>query len=157
LLIACWENIATFQRRAAKPVKLSDGTYLPKDTLMLAPAGAIAFDPSFYPEPEKFDGLRFYKLRQEAEKDGSVAARVRHQFVATSKTQVQFGLGRHACPGRWFAGHVIKMVVASILLDYDLKFREGEAKPATFLFQTTNMPHPKTRILMKKKNKQESS
>lgn len=120
---------------------------------MLAPAGAIAFDPSFYPDPERFDGLRFYKLRQEAEKDGSVAAKVRHQFVATSKTQVQFGLGRHACPGRWFAGHVIKMVVASVLLDYDLKFRDGEGRPGTFLFQTTNMPHPKTRILVKRKNK----
>lgn len=130
---------------------MSDGTPLPQGTLVLAPAGAIAHDPSYYPDPERFDGLRFYRLRQEAEKEGSVAAKVRHQFVATSKTQVQFGLGRHACPGRWFAGHVIKMVVASVLLDYDLKFRDGEERPGTFLFQTTNMPHPKTRILLKRK------
>lgn len=155
--IDCFDDIATFQRRAAKPVKLSDGTSLPQGTLVLAPAGAIAHDSSFYPDPERFDGLRFYRLRQEAEKEGSVAAKVRHQFVATSKTQVQFGLGRHACPGRWFAGHVIKMAVASVLLDYDLKFRDGEERPGTFLFQTTNMPHPKTRILVKRKRKEGQS
>ncbi|KAL4779475.1 cytochrome P450 [Aspergillus varians] len=135
---------ATFQRRAMKPVKLSDGTDLPAGTLVLAPADAIAFDPEFYPDPKRFDGLRFYKLRQQGPK-------VRHQFVATSKMQVQFGLGRHACPGRWFAGHAIKLIVASVLLGYDFKFKDGEEKPKTFLFQTTNMPHPKTRILIRKK------
>ncbi|RDW89917.1 cytochrome P450 [Aspergillus mulundensis] len=145
---------ATFQRRAMKPLQLSDGTDIPSGALLLAPADAIAFDPNFYPDPEAFDGLRFYKLRQQANENGSAAkvgSKVRHQFVATSETQVQFGLGRHACPGRWFAGHVIKMVVAAVLLDYDLKFRDGEEKRKTFLFQTTNMPDPKTRILMRRK------
>lgn len=130
-----------------KPVKLSNGSCLPQGTLVLAPADAIAFDPNFYPDPETFDGLRFYKLQKQQQ-----GLKVRHQFVATGKAQVQFGLGRHACPGRWFAGHVIKMVVASVLLGYDLKFRDGEEKPSTFLFQTTNMPHPKTRILIKEKD-----
>ncbi|KAL4977327.1 cytochrome P450 [Aspergillus desertorum] len=145
---------ATFQRRALKPLKLLDGTDIPAGTLLLAPADAIAFDPNFYPQPETFDGLRFYKLRRQADEKGSaskVGSKVRHQFVATSKTQVQFGLGRHACPGRWFAGHVIKMVVAGVLRDYDLKFREGEEKRRTFLFQTTNMPDPKTRVLMRRR------
>ena len=137
-----------------KPVKLPDGTALPQGTLVLAPSDAISFDPNFYPDPGRFDGLRFYKLRQQADESGRVGDKVRHQFVATGKTQVQFGLGRHACPGRWFAGHVIKMVVASVLLRYDLKFRDGEEKPETFLFQTTNMPHPKTRILVRRKKEQ---
>lgn len=116
---------------------------------MLAPADAISFDPNFYADPDTFDGLRFHKLRKQADGSAEVGAKVRHQFVATSKTQVQFGLGRHACPGRWFAAHVIKMVVAAVLLGYDLKFRDGEDRPSTFLFQTTNMPHPKTRIMVK--------
>ncbi|KAL4894557.1 cytochrome P450 [Aspergillus ambiguus] len=145
---------ATFQRRAMKPVKLLDNTILPQGTLMLAPADAIAFDPNFYPDSETFDGLRFYKLRYQPDVDHKAGSKVRHQFVATSKTQVQFGLGRHACPGRWFAGHVIKIVVASMLLNYDFKFRDGEKKPKTFLFQTTNMPSPKARILIRRKGKQ---
>lgn len=136
---------------------MSDGTTLPQGTLALAPADAISFDPNFYPDPGRFDGLRFYKLRQLAEGSGRVGDKVRHQFVATSKTQVQFGLGRHAYPGRWFAGHIIKLVVASALLRYDLKFRDGEEKLKTFLFQTTNIPHPKTRILVRRKRNEPSS
>lgn len=119
---------------------------------MLTPSDAIAFDPNFYSDPETFDGLRFYKLRQQADENGKGGGiNVRHMFVATSKTAVQWGLGRHACPGRWFASHVIKMVVASFLLHYDLKFRDGEGRLKTFLFQTTNMPDPKTRILVRRK------
>lgn len=144
-------STATFQRQVKKPVKLSDGTILPPGTLVFTPSDAIAFDPNFYPDPETFDGLRFYNLRQQVEETGQGGSKVRHQFVATSKTAVQFGLGRHACPGRWFAGHVIKMVVASVLLNYDLKFRDDEEKLNTFLFQTTNMPNPKTRILVRRK------
>ncbi|KAL4970622.1 cytochrome P450 [Aspergillus stella-maris] len=151
---------ATFQRRTLQRLKLSNGTELPSGTLVCAPADAIAFDPNFYTNPDTFDGLRFFKLRQEAEEAGNgksgsskASAKVRHQFVATSKTQVQFGLGRHACPGRWFAGHVIKTVVAGILLNYDLRFRDGEGKRKAFLFQTTNMPDPKTRILVRRKEK----
>lgn len=135
---------------------MSDGTVLPHNTLVLAAADAIAFDPAFYPDPDRFDGLRFYKLRQQADGSDKAVNKVRNQFVATSKTQVQFGLGRHACPGRWFASHVIKLVVASVLLEYDLKFRADEEKLNTFLFQTTNMPNPKTRILVKKKRGQDS-
>lgn len=109
----------------------------------------MAFDPDTYVDPEAFDGLRFFKLRQAEGADGPT--RVRQQFVGTDQKQVQFGLGRHACPGRWFAGHVIKLVVASLLLRYDLRFREGEEKPTTFLFQTTNMPRPGTIILARRK------
>ncbi|WYZ44885.1 hypothetical protein EsH8_VIII_000201 [Colletotrichum jinshuiense] len=61
---------ATFQRQVKKPVKLSDGTILPPGTLVFTPSDAIAFDPNFYPDPETFDGLRFYNLRQQVEETG---------------------------------------------------------------------------------------
>ena len=32
-----------------------------------------------------------------------------------------FGYGRHACPGRFFATNEIKMIVAKMILDYDIK------------------------------------
>ncbi|KAJ8203763.1 hypothetical protein LV158_007544 [Aspergillus fumigatus] len=100
---------ATFQRKAVQRITLSDGTVLQPGTLALAPSNAIAFDPNIYPNPEQFDGRRFYKLRHQ---NNSKANNIIYQFTAASKTQVQFGGERHACPGRWFAAHLIKMVVA---------------------------------------------
>ncbi|XP_077659949.1 LOW QUALITY PROTEIN: cytochrome P450 [Aspergillus fumigatus Af293] len=136
-------DTATFQRKAVQRITLSDGTVLQPGTLALAPCNAIAFDPNIYPNPEQFDELRFYKLRHQ---NDSKANNIIY-FTAASKTQVQFGGGRHACPGRWFAAHLIKM--QAILFKYDLKFRTGEERPKTWLFQTINTPDPKGKILVR--------
>ncbi len=39
-----------------------------------------------------------------------------------------FGFGRHACPGRFFAANEIKLVLAQLLLNYDMKLPEGAEK-----------------------------
>ncbi|KAK1499410.1 ent-kaurene oxidase [Colletotrichum cuscutae] len=36
-----------------------------------------------------------------------------------------FGFGRHACPGRFFAATEIKMLIARLLLEYDIRMPEG--------------------------------
>lgn len=76
---------------------LSDGTYLPKGTLLMAPTLAISADPEVYPEAGRFDGLRFYKMRKQSAADDH-----KFQLTSTSKTMLHFGTGRHACPGRWY-------------------------------------------------------
>ncbi|KAH3040619.1 hypothetical protein KXW01_002482 [Aspergillus fumigatus] len=113
---------ATFQRKAVQRITLSDGTVLQPGTLALAPSNAIAFDPNIYPNPEQFDGRRFYKLRHQ---NNSKANNIIYQFTAASKTQ------------------------QAILFKYDLKFRAGEERPKTWLFQTINTPDPKGKILVR--------
>jgi cytochrome P450 len=48
--------------------------------------------------------------------------------VTVTKENMGFGYGRHACPGRFFAATEIKLIVARILLDYDLKLPEGQTE-----------------------------
>ncbi len=38
---------------------------------------------------------------------------------------MQFGFGRHACPGRFFAANEIKMIIANFVMDYDIKLPDG--------------------------------
>jgi cytochrome P450 len=82
---------------AVKDMTLSDGTYIPKGTLLLAPSLAISADNEVYSNTDTFDGLRYYKMR----KDSAVNEN-RFQFTSTSGTMLHFGTGRHACPGRWW-------------------------------------------------------
>lgn len=121
-------GVASFQRKILKPFTLSNGQYIPAGTVLEVPAQAIAFDPEVFPEPEKFDGLRFYRLREKAREAGEFDTAALGQFVSVSKGSLSFGYGRHACPGRFFAGNEIKMIVANCLLKYDIKLAEGHTE-----------------------------
>jgi cytochrome P450 len=45
--------------------------------------------------------------------------------MADKPLYFQFGYGRHACPGRFFAANEIKMMVANFVLAYDMRHPEG--------------------------------
>jgi cytochrome P450 len=102
-----------------KDVKLSDGTELPRNSL-IAVASTRHWDADYYPEPEKYDGYRFWKMRAEAGKE-NVA-----QFVSTSADHLGFGHGQHSCPGRFFASNEIKIIMCHILLKYDFRLMDGQ-------------------------------
>ena len=136
---------ATFQRKALRPITLSDGTSIPPGTYTFSPAHAINFDPTIYPNPQTFDGLRFYNLRRSSPPEGEK----KHQLTSVTKTELQFGAGRHACPGRWFAGHQIKMVLAAVVGRYEVRLKDGEGRPKSIVFQTNQFPDPKAEIVFK--------
>ena len=48
-----------------------------------------------------------------------------YQFVSVTPENMGFGFGEHACPGRFFAANEIKIILARIILDFDLKAPEG--------------------------------
>lgn len=59
-------------------------------------------DPVLYPNPDKFDGFRFSKLR--SSRDPNTARLV---YAASDLESMAFRYGRHACPGEFFADHEI--------------------------------------------------
>ncbi|PFH61297.1 hypothetical protein XA68_17714 [Ophiocordyceps unilateralis] len=130
-------NIVSFLRKVMKPISLSDGTELPVGTRVVAPLAGIAHDERFFANADEFDPLRFYRLRQE-----SAEANNRLQFTAIGDTYVNFGAGRHACPGRFFAGNVIKLVLARFILAYDIRLRKGDERPKPMSIVMTKSPNP---------------
>lgn len=129
-----------------KPITLSDGTHIPQNTKLIAPLAGFAFDPAFYPDPETFDPLRFYKLRQRSEEDAN-----RYQFTTLTDVNMNFGAGKHACPGRFFAGNEIKLVLSYFLLRYDFKLREGEKRPKAVVMVMTKAPNMEAEVLFKRR------
>lgn len=88
-------------------------------------------DPETFPDPQNFDPLRFYRLREEQQHiDEDQQARDEHntaqnQLVSVTNTNLVFGYGRHACPGRFFAANELKLIIINIIMNYDIRLEEG--------------------------------
>ena len=76
-------------RKTLKNLTLSDGTVIPKGATVVAPARAIHYDETYYPNAHAFEPFRF----SDHEKDGENA---KHQFVSTTSKYLAFGHGQHA-------------------------------------------------------------
>ncbi|KAI1366518.1 cytochrome P450 [Xylaria arbuscula] len=175
-------NITSFIRKVMKPIDLSDGTHLPSGTSVLTPLAGMSSDERYFPNPEVFDGLRFYNLRQQVSppstrssspssitstttspslhrksSDDSSRSRSparnasRHQFTSIGDTSQNFGLGKHACPGRFFAAQEIKIILSYLLLHYDIKLRDGEARPKPLVFMMTKSPSQTAEVLFRRR------
>ncbi|KIL90538.1 hypothetical protein FAVG1_06271 [Fusarium avenaceum] len=140
-------NIVSFIRKVMKPISLSDGTQLPAGTKVIAPQAGIALDERYFPEPERFDAFRFYKLRQE-----SAEANNRFQFTSLGDTYMNFGAGKHACPGRFFASNEIKLVLAHLLINYDIRLKAGEDRPKAMSVVMVKAPSPNTELEFRRRS-----
>ena len=83
--------LASMERKAVADYTLSDGTFLPKGTVVTCNAIAIHREAAHYPNADEFDGFRFANIRAEVEGESA-----KNQLVATSTEYLPFGHGRHA-------------------------------------------------------------
>ncbi|KAJ4349461.1 uncharacterized protein N0V89_008076 [Didymosphaeria variabile] len=137
----------TFGRVIRKDLTLHDGITIPGGTIIGVPSHAIANDPSFCKDPEVFDGFRWI---MPGVREPEVPAPP--SFVTTNPSNLAWGYGKHACSGRFFASFEIKMVMAHILLNYDLKFEKRRVeRPANIAFELQNAPDPSIKVLFKRR------
>ena len=84
------ELAAVMTRVALKDFTFSDGTFVPKGTMVSAAAQSIHLDSDYYENGDVFDPWRFSSMRDEEGES------VKHQLVATNVEYIAFGHGRHA-------------------------------------------------------------
>ncbi|KAL2860080.1 cytochrome P450 [Aspergillus pseudodeflectus] len=111
-------SIGTMVRTTTSPVTFSDGLQVPRNTRTLVSCHNMWTD-SVHSNPEEFDGYRFLKLRRLPGQENWT------QLVSTSNKHLGFGHGMHACPGRFFAATTAKVLIAHVVLKYDLKLLDG--------------------------------
>ena len=97
------------------------------------------------PDADVFDGFRYYKLRQ---RDGESHL---HQFVTTQPNILNFGHGKYACPGRFFAALEIKNILVRLIMDYDWKLPDGQGRPENLTAHEFIFPNPDAFLLMRKR------
>jgi cytochrome P450 len=108
---------------------------------------AINRSPELWEKPEEFDMNRFYNLRQSPGNEN------RFHFLTTGSDSPGWGDGIQACPGRFFATSTIKITLAHILQNYDIKLREGDYPPKmTPLANGTWAPDTKVTVYFKSRD-----
>ncbi|KAJ7708351.1 cytochrome P450 [Mycena rosella] len=123
----------------------SDGTHLPSGSYVAAATYATHHDEAHYENAEVFDGFRFARMR-DAEGDPG-----KFQMVTPGTTYISFGLGRHACPGRFFAVTELKVMMAHILENYDVKLEQDGVRPPSEWFGTTCGANRTAKVLFRKR------
>ncbi|KAJ6470567.1 cytochrome P450 [Mycena vitilis] len=131
-------------RLALKDFTFSDGTTVPAGTLVGIPVLAEHHDDANYENGDVFDPWRFSRMREQAGEGG------KHQMVALTDSFLTFGLGRAACPGRFFAATVQKLLLAHVIVTYDLKFKDG-VRPADEWMAIAATPNSKAEVMFRRR------
>ena len=160
--------IATAYRRVLKPFTFSDGTLVPAGTRIAIAAHSTHLDEAIYPEAKTFQGFRFAKMMDNKGQSS--------QMVTASQDYLPFGVGRHMwlvyiyiyiatttlrffywlifcffnSPGRFFTVVVMKVMMTHVLMNYDIKLREGE-HPVESWFVTENLANESAAVLFRKR------
>ena len=146
-------------RRVVAPqgVTFSDGLNVPQGALVAFPIDPIHRDADFYPDPDKFDPFRFSR---DLEPGGSSAPdsdqggsggpnRKALSMTTVSDRYFGFGQGRHACPGRFFAAAMLKLMIVHLVTTYDILEIRGR-KEGTNIFGVT-MPSSTATMMIRRR------
>ena len=103
----------------------SSGLHLPQGTSFALDVTGQEMDPVLWGNPYLFQPFRFSTMRAEAEAKGERKI----WFTSTNPaTAMQFGYGKHSCPGRGFGTLMLKIFLATLVREWDvvpLEWREG--------------------------------
>ncbi|OCH91784.1 cytochrome P450 monooxygenase [Obba rivulosa] len=130
-------------RVALDDLTLSDGTRVPRDTIIAAGSTSMHKDGDLYPDPDTFNPLRFLNT---AEGGG-----IKLGFASPRADYIAFGRGRHACPGRFYADLELKAIIAHIALNFEVKFDNQLGRPKNEWIASTITPAQDAKLLFRKR------
>ncbi|KAF7168574.1 hypothetical protein CNMCM5623_001556 [Aspergillus felis] len=142
-------GLVSVSRFALSPFRLPDGSTVPAGTSVSAPAMLTNTDKMLWDDPLVFDGYRFEKLRDIGDNEQ------KFQFSSTSTSELNWGYGAHACPGRHFASNQIKVLMAALLLRYDFRFAKDQnsdteyRRPPNVVEGVRIMPNPNVEVFVR--------
>lgn len=128
-----------------------DGVHLPQGAHIHSTIANMQRDTAFYgPTAGKYDPFRFCI---DADDSGAevYGTKGHPSAVHLSPEYLSFGLGRHACPGRFFAVNAIKLMLGHLLLEYEVEpFNE---RPKMIELGEEAVPSEKTMMKVRKVGK----
>ncbi|KAJ7168739.1 cytochrome P450, partial [Mycena filopes] len=135
--------------------RLSDGTILPHGAIVCVAAQATHRDAAKFDNPTKFDGFRFARERAEHAAKHEEDSVFKRQMISTGVDHLPFGMGKHACPGRFFAATELKAMLAHLVLNYDVKAEVEGTRPKDIVsfnsYNSSVTPNPAGKVCIRKR------
>lgn len=114
-----------------------EGWHVPQGGYLMLNLDGPQHDADNYENPREYDALRFSRPREEydarppEDKDLDKFMQLKKLgMVTTGDSHLAFGHGRHACPGRFFVAHMLKMTMSYLLNNYEIEPLSEKPKSA---------------------------
>ncbi|TLD31888.1 cytochrome P450 [Venturia nashicola] len=104
-------------RRTMKPLTLSDGLHVPVGNWIGIPQNGILGDESFYRNADCFQADRFVMSQDSPDSNQDGVRR----FTFPDLSFPFWGSIKQSCPGRFYVSMVVKMVLITILSEYEIE------------------------------------
>ncbi|KAI5801294.1 cytochrome P450 [Geopyxis carbonaria] len=123
-------------RKARAAYTFADGTRLERGATVATAANPIQRSEAVYDDPEAYDALRFKRVREQPGREREC------QVTSATSEFLVFGVGKHACPGRFFLANELKILLAYVLCNYEFRFKDGETRPESLYLSLGIMADP---------------
>jgi cytochrome P450 len=154
---------------ASDGITAPDGTHYPQGCLLSVPSWGIHNDEELYSDPTAFKPERYLvtdtpttadeKLTNpDSPSDNTKAylSQANKSFTSTSPTYLAFGHGRHACPGRFFAAQELKLLLAYLLQNYEMRLDDKDVdggRVKNMWMGPNHLPPLKARVGVRRKGR----
>lgn len=103
------------------------GFHIPHGVRVAVPNHFIQRDPDVYQEADRYNAFR-YAAPVGTDNAGAYLQQKQSSLSMPSDNFLAWGHGRHACPGRFFATHLMKIMLAHVLVTYDVEAKGPKPK-----------------------------
>ncbi|EOA80779.1 hypothetical protein ACJQWK_09841 [Exserohilum turcicum] len=139
------------RRSALRPYTLKDGTHVNVGDWFCTPVRAIMTNPIDFPEANTFSGFRFanpelVKSLENGHGSFDILQKKPTKLTDVDMTFHVWGTGRMACPGRFYASAVMKVILGQMILNYDCELLNPNEK-RLFTWRSTILPKPSAKVV----------
>jgi len=134
----------TGRRKALTPYIFQDGSKLSKGDWVCVPQQAMMHDSARYRDAQTFHGFRFAQALPTAD----VPDRAKSSLTGVSAEWPIWGFGNTACPGRFYASLVLKLILVHILEEWECRMPYPDA-PRSRTWRSSIVPRNSSVVMFR--------
>lgn len=134
---------------------LEDGLHLPCGARISVAAYAIHRDDDVWPDATTYNPARYESPQSPADQENAKVTSARLPMSRASESFLSFGLGKRACPGRFFVTDELKLLFAHMFTKYEIQVIPPPPSQAGRFTEVT-LRGPQEHLLIRRRTEESS-